>query len=227
MILRLGSKPYSNILNLRDEDLVLGLKKYDKKDLEGVKKIINNFKKCNFQIQILYKEDIPQDLSWYSFLNQGPHVAFEFQKAQTLFGENIFVKKVQPNPNLIRATTLMKLQQYLSEARIVFFDYDQIPDEKMYLNIKRVKMVIKDFLFFNGITDKIDFASEWDTFQHLGMIKFAEEEISLVSQLLSHRPDQITTSLSKRERIILLKRIISIIYRVYSHMSKLVSKERF
>ena len=59
--------------------------------------------------------------------------------------ENIFVKKVQPNPNLIRATTLMKLQQYLSEARIVFFDYDQIPDEKMYLNIKRVKMVIKDF----------------------------------------------------------------------------------
>ena len=85
----------------------------------------------------------------------------------------------------------------------------------------------KDFLFFNGITDKIDFASEWDTFQHLGKIKFSVEEISLVSQLLSERPDQITTSLSKGERIIMLKRIISLIYRIYSHMSKSVSRERF
>jgi len=227
MILRLGSKPYGNTLNLRDEDLVLGLKKYNEEDIEKVKKIINAFKEYKFQIQLLYENDIPEDLSWYSFLNQGPHVAFEFQKAQTLFGKNIFMKRAAPNSKLIRVTTLMKLQQYLAEARITFFDYDEIPDAKMYLNIKRIKGVLKDFLFFNGITDKIDFASEWEAFQGLKKIPLTEDEVHLVNRLLKERPDQITISLSREKRVYIQKTIILLFYKIYCNMSRLVLKERF
>lgn len=219
MILRVGSGYYSNELGLRDDDLVIGLTSPDSKDLDKMRMLYKVFKKFKFQNQLIYRENIPKDLSWYSFLNNGPHIAFELQKAKVLFGKNIFLKRRSPNRTLVKATTLMKLQQYLSEARSVYFENsEKIPVAKMYLCTKRVKSVIKDYLFFYGITKSTNFIEEWSAFAKRERGIFNRAESDIVYKLFKNRPDQLVVGMSEQQKVETLKNIISVMYKVSKKM---------
>ena len=217
MILRPGSSPYRNLFNLRDTDLIICLEGRDESDLSRLHHLFNSNRELNIQCQLIYQEDIHKDLSWYSFCTNGPHVVFELLKAELLYGTNIFAERELPKEEIVKISSLMKIQQYLTQARQIYFQPAYgIPISDLYTCLKRVKLVVKDALFLLGVYGCSSFTEELQTYVEMKPLVLHKQAKIFLQELVEKRADEIIADLSIANQRTFLVQIIDVMDMIYA-----------
>ncbi len=110
--------------------------------------IFDSFAKPDFRIY--FQDEVESNLS---FMDKGIGVfaAEYFASGISLYGENIFVKKLKSiNKRSLRQAYLNKIFEYIIRIRVAYFSRNSTPEYKMWHTLKYVIRLSIDILLFEG-----------------------------------------------------------------------------
>lgn len=140
-----------------DVDLVIILDKNGKKDNQKIRASFRSLSsRCYFQAQVVYKNILLKDASYYSINTSGPFFLRILKTGDTLYGQNILGLLDNPDRKIFEISVLQKVQQYLSQLKHFYFNLGRTEEKviKKFIT-KKTRCLSTDFTLFFGRESKI------------------------------------------------------------------------
>jgi len=186
-ILLHGSLLFNPHLSPQDVDLVVVLKRKDRRDCVLLRKLIvqSRLSRLSIQLHLVYMEEIPTNADFFSLHTCGPFFIYHLRQAEVLFGENVFDTVSGPSDYHLQLSLLQKIQQYTFQLRNLVVKTGRISEGELRQVRKRSIVVLKDLLMSEGrlIQEEVEIVHETtDRFRD-----FLPEELEFLQRLLRER----------------------------------------
>ncbi len=142
--------------------------------------IIKNLKKTsairNFDVNILYADELPRNTDLFSWDSTGPVFYRVFMDATAIIGENPFKYNRPPGEDAIVRSVMFKMQYFLYRIRKFMLEDGKSYNAKHYF-IKRLPVAARTTLMLKGVW----YSSEIDALKNFSMFfptAFSHTEIS-------------------------------------------------